>query len=245
MEGDAPLRLGGELVGWRFFVAALAVVALAGCATKANSQIDALKRPAGQPRIVLMPVDVELSELTVGGLHEPKADWTESARRNLTAAFEAEKSALGLNFVEFDDSALPQERRDALNQISKLHGAIGETIQLHQYVKGAQLPTKAGRMDWTLGDSVRELRAAQDADYAMFVFVRDSYTSGGRAALMVAAAVLGVAIQGGAQLGFVSLVDLDTGNIVWFNSLARGSGDLRTPEPARETALTLLTGLPK
>jgi len=25
----------------------------------------------------------------------------------------------------------------------------------------------------------------------------------------------------------------------------RGSGDLRTPEPARETARTLLTGLPK
>jgi hypothetical protein len=229
----------------RFFVAALAVAALAGCATKANSQIDALKRPAGQPRIILMPVDVELSELTAGGLHEPKADWTEGARRNLTAAFQTEKTALGLNVIAFDDSALPQERRDALNQISKLHGAIGQTIQLNQYINAAQLPTKGGRMDWTLGESVRELRAAQDADYAMFVFVRDTYASAGRAALMVAAAVLGVGLQGGSQIGFVSLVDLDTGNIVWFNRLVRGSGDLRTPEPARETALTLLTGLPK
>ncbi len=246
-EGDAPITAfkGGQFVFWRFFAAAFAVAALAGCVTKANSQIDTLKRPAGQPRIVLMPVDVELSELTAGGLHEPKADWTESARRNLASAFHAEKSALGLNVVEFDDSPLPQEQRDALNQISKLHGAIGQTIQLHQYINGAQLPTKRGRMDWTIGESVRELRAVQDADYAMFVFVRDSYTSAGRAALMVAAAVLGVGIQGGAQLGFVSLVDLETGDIVWFNRLVRGSGDLRTPEPARETARTLLTGLPK
>jgi hypothetical protein len=232
-------------VFWRFLMAGLTAAALAGCVTNANSQIDTLKRPAGQPRIVLMPVDVELSELTAGGLHEPRADWTESARRNLASAFQVEKAALGLHVVEFDDSALPQEQRDTLNQISKLHGAIGATIQLNQYVSAARLPTKGGRMDWTIGKSVRELRAAQDADYAMFVFVRDSYTSAGRAALMVAAAVLGVGIQGGAQVGFVSLVDLDTGDIVWFNRLVRGSGDLRTPEPARETARTLLTGLPK
>jgi hypothetical protein len=232
-------------VFWRFLVAALVVATVAGCVTKANSQIDALKRPAGQPRIVLMPVDVELSELTAGGLHEPRADWTDSAKRNLAAAFQTEKTALGLDLVEFDDSALPQERRDALNQVSKLHGAIGATIELHQYVDAAQLPTKRGRMDWTIGKSVQELRAVQDADYAMFVFVRDSYTSAGRAAVMVAAAVLGVGIQGGAQVGFVSLVDLETGDIVWFNRLLRGSGDLRTPEPARETARTLLAGLPK
>src|SRR5260221_11433213 len=226
-------------------VAALAVAARVGCAPHSNSQITALRRPAGQPRIVLMPVDVELSELTAGGLHEPKADWTDNARRNLTAAFHAEKDALGLNVVEFDDSALTQGRRDALSQVSRLHGAIGESIQLHQYVNGAQLPTKLGRMDWTIGESIREFHAAHDADYAMFVYVRDSYTSAGRAALMVAAAVLGGGIQGGSQVGFVSLVDLDTGDIVWFNRLVRGSGDLRTPEPARETAQTLLTGLPK
>jgi hypothetical protein len=230
---------------WRFVVAGLAVAALAGCVTSSNSQITALKHPSGQPRIVLMPVDVELSELTAAGLHEPKAEWTENARRNLAAAFHAEKDALGLNIVEFDDGALPQEQRDALNQLSKLHGAIGETILVHQYVKPAQLPTKQGRMDWTLGTSVHELRAAHDVDYAMFVFVRDSYTSAGRVALIAAAAVLGVGVQGGSQIGFVSLVDLDTGDVVWFNRLLRGSGDLRTAEPARETARTLLTGLPK
>jgi hypothetical protein len=54
-----------------------------------------------------------------------------------------------------------------------------------------------------------------------------------------------VAVQGGSQVGFVSLVDLETGNIVWFNRLARRSGDLRTAESAREVAQTLLEGLPR
>jgi hypothetical protein len=65
------------------------------------------------------------------------------------------------------------------------------------------------------------------------------------AALIAAAAVLGVGLHGGAQVGFASLVDLNTGNVVWFNQLARGSGDMRTPETARETARALLNGMPQ
>jgi hypothetical protein len=39
-------------------------------------------------------------------------------------------------------------------------------------------------------------------------------------------------------------VDLSTGNIVWFNRLARASGDLRDPEKARESAQALLADFP-
>jgi hypothetical protein len=74
--------------------------------------------------------------------------------------------------------------------------------------------------------------------------VRDSYTSAGRAVLMVGAALFGVGMQGGQQIGFASLVDLRTGNIVWFNRLENGSGDLRTAEPAQNTVNDLLKELP-
>ncbi len=65
------------------------------------------------------------------------------------------------------------------------------------------------------------------------------------AAQVVAAVVFGVALQGGVQVGLVSLVDLETGKVVWFNRLLRGEGDLRTDGPARETMKMLLTGMPK
>jgi hypothetical protein len=58
-------------------------------------------------------------------------------------------------------------------------------------------------------------------------------------------ALFGVAMPGGQQLGFASLVDLETGNVVWFNRVLRNTGDLRNADAARETAQTLLAGLPR
>jgi hypothetical protein len=64
---------------------------------------------------------------------------------------------------------------------------------------------------------------------------------------MVAVAVLtlGRAVPGGgAQVGYASLVDLNTGQVVWFNRLQRGSGDLREADKAGETLNALLQQFP-
>jgi hypothetical protein len=53
--------------------------------------------------------------------------------------------------------------------------------------------------------------------------------------------LLGAAVPGGSQVGFASVVDLKTGDIVWFNRLVRGAGDLRTPEAAAETVKALVS----
>ncbi len=51
-------------------------------------------------------------------------------------------------------------------------------------------------------------------------------------------------MPGGQQVGFASLVDLETGDIVWFNRLVSGVGDLRTAEPARAAVDDLLADFP-
>ena len=84
-----------------------------------------------------------------------------------------------------------------------------------------------------------------DADYALFITVRDSYASAERAAAIVIGALLGVGLQCGIQSGYAALVDLKTGDVAWFNFLARGGGDIRTEQPAHETITTLLTDFPK
>ncbi len=55
---------------------------------------------------------------------------------------------------------------------------------------------------------------------------------------------MGVGLQGGMQVGFASLVDLQTGDVVWFNRLVNQAGDLRTVEPARKAVDELLTDFP-
>jgi hypothetical protein len=224
---------------------AIALALLSGCAANTQrAQIDQLRRTVPNPKIVLMPLDVELSELTAGGLLEPKADWTRQASTLLTNGIRSEHERIGINMVEFSEVKADSQAAEQLDQLNKLHGAVGKSILIHR-IDALKLPNKGDKFEWTLGPEVQALRDKSGADYALFIYIRDSYASDGRKVAMVFAAVLGVALPAGTQVGFASLVDLSTGDIVWFNQLARGSGDIRTAEPAAETVKVLLTGFPK
>ena len=87
----------------------------------------------------------------------------------------------------------------------------------------------------------------------MFLHAEDQVASGGRIAL----GILGLAgcfvgfcapnVGGQQQLDYASLIDLKTGEVVWFNVVQAGSeipgikfGDLRTPEGAAQMIDRLL-----
>ena len=191
-------------------------------------------------KVVVMPVDVELFSLSAGGVPEPKADWTASALGFMKTALVNKAGKLGLNSSSMDEATA-----DEFAEQVGLHAAVARSIALHHSAGGAwALPTKEGRLDWTFSDSMRPLQAKTGARYGLFIWVRDSYASAERKAAMVAMALLGVGLTGGAQIGYASLVDLETGNVLWFNRLLRGSGDLREGAPAAETIDALLAGFP-
>ncbi len=130
-------------------------------------------------------------------------------------------------------------------QLVKLYEAVARSILVHKYNDNATLPTKEDTFDWTLGEAVAPLRQTYDADYALFVFVRDSYSSGERVALaVIVAALFGGIMLGGQQVGLASLVDLETGAVVWFNLLTSRVGELRETGPAHDTVADLLDGFP-
>lgn len=236
----------------RTLLAVLAAMLLAACQGPQHFEAaKQLRRNTGEARILLMPADIQLSELTAGGVLEPKADWTEAARNYLTTALREEQSARQIRIVDYDESAVPPDRRDEVHQLAKLYSTVGQAIFVHQFGGPLQLPTKAKGFDWSLGPSVIALRQQYGADYALLTYVRDSYSSAGRKALMavgvVAAAFtgVGVIVPGGRQVAFISLVDLETGDIVWFNRIIRTNGDLRDTDGAHGTAKDLLQGFPK
>ncbi|WP_325400075.1 hypothetical protein [Undibacterium sp.] len=191
-------------------------------------------------KVVIMPTDIELFSLTAGGVQEPKADWTEAASRYFRAALIAREKALGLTATE-----LNKDDADELSDVNFLHAAVAQSIALHHFgPSNLRLPTKDGKLDWSLGESVASIKQKTGADYAVFSWVRDSYTSSERAVAMFALALVGVGVHGGSQVGYASLVDLNSGRILWFNKLARASGDLREPEKAKETVKALLEKFP-
>lgn len=226
---------------------ALAIAGLlgaAGCESPGYHTRETFPAAPESRRIVLLPPDVELSLLHAGGGQEVNAEWTRLARRYLTDDLVARLKKIKASLVERKATAGDFGDDPEENQLLKLHEAVGAAILIYQQKGAWQLPTKAGKFDWSLGSEARHLRDKYGADYALFVFLRDSYSSSGRVAAMIIAAPFG-GIRGGMQLGFSSLVNIHTGEVVWFNHLARTSGDLRTPEGARETLDTLFKSFPK
>jgi hypothetical protein len=215
-----------------------------GCATtnyKANPPPPNLPQNA---RVLLMPLDVQLFELTTGGLQEPKADWTAAAESHVDKALENFLAQKKDTVVRYEPPADNPEKARMNEQLMKLHEAVGNAIMIHTYFAGFQLPTKKEAFDWSLGDGIQRINERYGAHAALFIFIRDSYASPGRKAAMVLGALAGISITGGFQTGFASLVDLQTGDVLWFGRLFRQTGDLRTPEPAYEAVSQLLFGIP-
>jgi len=243
--GGARVKLAAAMV------LAGAAALLAGCQSPTTyARGPNFDRGVGSTAVLVMPIDIELAELTTGGMIEPHADWTEQAKSHVSDLLSDDLQAKDVRRIDYRAPADP-ERERAIVQVQKLHEAVGNAITTHYFLprlRGQpqqQLPTKQS-FDWTLGPAAARLRDEYGSDYALFVHVRDSYSTAGRVALSIVTGVLfGYVPPGGTQSGFASLVDLRSGDVVWFNLLARGHGDLRTREVAKETVAVLLKEFPK
>ena len=234
--------------------AALALsVAAAGCVQTRQLADVYFTPPEGDYDLLVMRPDVTVNALTTGGMAQPRADWTEQARTNLIAALKAQQAGSGgdVRVLERRDS-LEGVSAETIAQLERLHFAVGNSIALHKFA-GAALPTKRRQgLDWTLGEQAVELGRQTGFEYALFLHAEDNIASTGRTALQVlgvAGCFIGFcAPSGGAnQFAYASLVDLRTGEVVWFNVLQTGSqlpgitfGDIRTPAGAAQMVDRLL-----
>lgn len=234
----------------RFYLFIASIFLLVSFDSLAYTQSRVLKGPDGKPvkiegSVVMIEPDIELSEVLAGGVQEPRQAWSEAARRLYPQAV---KNRISSNRVkQLPDFMIPKdlEPGSRLGQVIRLNYAVASSI-LISTAPGGQLATKKNKqLDWSFGPGVEEIRKETGADYALFTYVRDSYTSGGQAALRVIGfLLLGGDIGGGQQIGVTTLVDLRTGQVVWFNFLAKQTGDLRDEKGAAATAESMLKGFP-
>jgi hypothetical protein len=224
------------------FAVVIAFLLLPGCATTANiKQIDRLGAVSENPKILIMTPDVKYYLLTAGGVSQPHAEWTEAARRNFSDSLKAYADERNISVINLNEN---DRLGDTEIMYQKLYSAVGASILIHHF--GAlKLPSKQGSFDWSLGPGTKAIAEKYGADYALFSYYRDYQASGGRVAFAMLAAVAGVGVSTGSESGFASLVDLQTGNIVWFNHVMKGGGELREKEGARATVDVLFKDLPE
>lgn len=229
-------------------------VALSGCVQTRQYADLQFAPPQGDYSLLVLRPDVSVGSVTTGGMTEPRADWTEAARTNLIAALKAQQAARGgkVRIAEHRGD-IPNVDAETVAQLERLNYVVDESIVLHKYL-GVYLPTKRRKgLEYTLGEDAISFGRKTGFDYMLFLHAEDSFASTGRVALQV----LGIAgcfigfcapnVGGGGQLAYASLVDLRTGEVVWFNVLKTGTqiaginmGDIRTPEGAAQMVERLL-----
>lgn len=209
--------------------------------------------PSGDYKLLVLRPDVSVGSLTTGGMVEPRADWTDQARASIITALKAQQAERGGNVTIIERrSQLPGVTEQEVADVERLNLAVDQSIVDAKYL-GNTLPTKRRTgLDWTLGSEAVKLGQKTGYDYILFLHAEDQVASGGRIALGViglAGCFIGFCAPGGGQqqLDYASLVNLHTGDVVWFNVVTAGSevpgikfGDLRTPDGAAQMVERLL-----
>lgn len=204
------------------------------------------EKPAAGTGVLVLKPDIELSLLTASGLQEPNTQWSREALANVQATLGTILQGRQQRFIAMDPDSIVSGRT---NQILRLHDAVANSILAFNY-GFTILPTRTrDNFDWTLGPGALELARASaagtDAKYALITYARGSYSSGGRWAVAIAGAALGASVPMGGQQIYASLIELQTGKVVWFNVATAGpQDDMRKPEGARGLITTLMKDVP-
>ncbi len=225
----------------------------AGVAPAAAQERTAVKQgfelpPLSGKKILLFRPAVSVGAQSTGGMFEPNADWTDKARANIEAALARRQADLG-NIVVVAPEVVGTQA-ELVQEYTNLFGAVAGAVVSYQFFVGNRLPTKkrdnkSGVFDWSLGEGVRDLPGAQDADYAIFIYNKDAYGSTGRKILQIVALLgPGLGVTSGEHLGYAGLVDLKTGDLVWLNADSAMGGDVREPEGAEKRVAQLLEEFP-
>lgn len=227
------------------FVFALSVPALAAAAYSAvNPRLASLPPDEKPKKILLLPPQMFVAELSAGGIIQKQDDWTREANENLLAATEA----------YFRDDGRFEVRR-----MPPLDGQDAETVESHIglydrvayaiYVYGRGLDSgwqhKKAEWDYTLGNGLGFLREKTGADTALIFTGADIISSGGRKAAFAVGLLLGIAIPVGQSFISVGLADLKTGEIRWMSYDQSMTLDSRDPAAVQKLVKDFFASYPQ
>lgn len=228
----------------RAAAAAALLVSVAGAAGAKVKQDKEFRFPADKPaRIIVFRPDVEVGSMGVGGVQEANADWTATAREKLTAQIAAWQKAQGNEALFLPEQS--GENAQVVADYQSLFRAVAAAVVEHKMNPVSKLPTKKDKFDWTLGPGATRLGEIGGGEYALFVWTKDAYGSAGRkVAQVLMAGLIGAYMPAGVHQSYAALVDLKTGDLLWFNVDPGSGGDPRTDEGALKRVGQLFTKFP-
>jgi len=194
-------------------------------------------------KILLFRPSVWVGEQSTGGMPEPRAEWTETARELLDAELRLRQADFNNELLE--EPTLIGPDADMVAEHKALFNTVAHSVMTYQFFYGNRLPTRKNKaFDWTLGEGTRRIADLSGARYGLFILTEDQYGSTGRKMMQLFAMGLGVGVTSGVHKGYAGLVDLETGQLVWLNADGQMGGDVRDAEGMKKRVAQLLEDFP-
>ena len=219
---------------------AAAVLVLGGCAGSPATvfQSGTAMAPPLDASVLVLPADIVVSQVSVGGNNEPRADWTEAATESLNGALDEFFFNRGVMPVRYASDAIEDEDLDIIRQAN----INLDAIQLAQ--QGDAMP---GMREYALTPELTRSLEEYGADYAVFVMLRARQASAGRTAARILRNP--ISIESIPDAYRVALFDLRDGQVVWANmdpAAYRGLGNPGEADTGRwlRSFETLFRGFP-
>jgi hypothetical protein len=220
----------------RAWLVVATVVLLAACtATPSKTAVnESLARDPGQlpRRILLLPAEIRVHEMSAGGVTEKVDAWSTTASEHAGKYVRTQADDRGL-FELVESPPLAAEQKHLLEQHIALYDQVAGSAY---FARSSVFPAwreRAKTFDYTLGPGLKAFADQTGIDAAMIVSGSDYISTAGRKAAMVmgvlVGAALGVAVvpQGGISFVSVGVIDLRSGNLIWFGTDRSESADLR------------------
>jgi hypothetical protein len=218
----------------RRIVGAMVLVAASVMASPALAAMSAINPALSQnlaarpKKVVLLPPQVFVFELSAGGVPTRMPEWETAARSNLATA----AARLANESGPFDVVPTPQLASTDLDTLDAHIGLYDRVAQsVFVYGRGDQTAWahKKNEFDYTLGPGLAFLREQTGADAALIVLGSDFISSGGRKAAFIAGLALGIVMPLGQSFITAGIVDLKTGDVQWMSFDSSSSMDTRKP----------------
>src|ERR1051325_5619272 len=151
----------------------LGSVLLGACSSsKSDVHADRLKeRPLKGSAVLLVDPDVRLFEKKSAGEFDFRVDWTVAAEKTVLRALVDQMNNRRLDLIPYDMPLRGSDREREDRRVVRLHAAVAQALLAHYFNPDGRLPSKQGKLDWTLGPGVRNFKAPRKDDYVFLVCI--------------------------------------------------------------------------
>lgn len=189
-------------------------------------------------RIIILPVDISVYQLSTGGVNEEIKRWSFAANKNVHDVISDYAKGTG-KFALVNYPKLTQREKSIIEEHTALYGIVVK-LGLRDFTRSWQ--HKRRYFDYTIGGGIGFLAKKTGADAALLVVGVDYVVANGNKAAGSGKQELGI-LPGESNL-IVGIVDLKSGNLLWINKNHASNHSLRLKKDVRKMVDSLMQDYP-